>query len=99
MHGSMAFISLHKEEMPQTEFENSVDAIKAVYQILPLTPTQQLPDAGDDGGDDGEGPDLGAGNEVLSWTWVDVEDDGTPSYQYNPVGDATITYEPTDPPV
>ena len=43
MHGCMACISLHGEEMLQTEFENIIEAIKPVYQIVPPTPT--LPDS------------------------------------------------------
>ena len=37
MTGSMVFFSLHKQEMPHPEFVSTVEAIKAVYNVVPTT--------------------------------------------------------------
>ena len=37
MTGNMVFLSLHKEEMPHPEFVSTIEAIKAVYNVVPTT--------------------------------------------------------------
>ena len=37
MTGNMMFLLLHKEEMPRPEFVSTVEAIKAVYNVVPTT--------------------------------------------------------------
>ena len=61
MTGNMVFLSLHKEEMPHPEFVSTVEAIKAVYNVVPTT-LQQVSGAGNGGGGEeaaGGGGDAG----------------------------------------
>ena len=64
MTGNMVFLSLHKEEMPHAEFVRTVEAIKAVYNVVPTTLHTAASagggDSGADAGDSGGGGDSGA---------------------------------------
>ena len=55
MTGNMVFLSLHKEEMPHAEFVHTVEAIKAVYNVVPTT----LHTAASGGGGGDSGADAG----------------------------------------